>query len=152
MYLFVAIDIIKVCWLILSSFMVSQTGGDSSPLDPHASAAMEFNPIFSPQTSPPSSPTSAVTDASCPVSGATIDSIQTVNIHSHVPIIMELNDPNFSDWRMFFDSALGKFSLDVHVSALTPIIDCDANWYKVDQCIVNWMYSTCSPKILHIVH
>jgi hypothetical protein len=150
MYLYMEVNTIIVGWLILSSFMISQTGNDSSLLNPHASATMEFNPIFSPQTSPPS-PTSAVTDASHLVSGATIDAIRTVNIRSHVPIILELTDPNFSDWRMFFDSTLSKFSLDAHVSASTPILDYDANWYKVDQCIVNWIYSTCSPEVMCIV-
>jgi hypothetical protein len=108
--------------------MVSQTGGDYSLLDPHAFAAMEFNPMFSPQTSPPS-PTSAVTNAS---PGATIDAIQMVNIRSHALVVLELTNPNFSNWHMFFDSTLGKFGLDAHISASTPILDCDANWYKVD--------------------
>jgi hypothetical protein len=52
---------------------------------------------------------------------------------------------------MFFDSALGKFSLNDHVSASTPVIECDTDWYKVDQCIVNWIYTTCSPEVLQIV-
>jgi hypothetical protein len=66
-------------------------------------------------------------DASRPVSNANIDAIQTVNIRSHVSVVLEHNDPNFSNWRMFFDSALGKFGLDTHVSASTPVINRDTN-------------------------
>jgi hypothetical protein len=123
--------------------------------DPHASAAMEFNPMFSPDPSnhsAPSSPSSTTANASRQVSSATVDVIQTVNIRSHIPVVLELTDPNFSDWRRFFDFALGKFGLDAHVSASTPVLERDVSWYKVDQCIVNWIYSTCSPEVLCIVH
>jgi hypothetical protein len=34
---------------------------------------------------------------------------------------------------------------------LTPIIDRNADWYKVDSCIVIWIYMTCSLEVLHIV-
>jgi hypothetical protein len=103
-----------------------------------------------PHTSPPSSPTSEATDAS-QVSSATIDAIQTVNIRSPVPVVLELTDPNFSNWRMFFDSALGKFGLDTH-SALTPVLlDRGSTWYKVDRCIINWMNCTRSSEVLRIV-
>jgi hypothetical protein len=132
--------------------MVSVTDGDLlSPIDSHASAAMDYNPMFSPNTSQPSSPSSTSTADPRSVPSATADTIQTVNIRSHVPIILELNDPNYTDWRMLFDSTIGKFGLDAFISFLTPVIDRDADWYKVDSCIVNWIYMTCSPEVLRII-
>jgi hypothetical protein len=75
--------------------MVSVTDGDRpSPIDSHASAIMDYNPVFSPGNSQPSSPSSASAAASRSVPSATADTIQTVNIRSHVPIVLELNDPN----------------------------------------------------------
>jgi hypothetical protein len=112
---------------------------------------MDYNPVFSPSNSQPSSPSSASAAASRSVPSATVDAIQTVNIRSHVPIVLELNDPNYTDWRMFFDSTIGKFGLDAFISSPTPVIDRDVDWYKVDSCIVNWIYTTCSPEVLCIV-
>jgi hypothetical protein len=52
---------------------------------------------------------------------------------------------------MFFESAAGKFGIDRHISSSTPVIDHDAAWYKVDQCLVNWICITYSQDVLHIV-
>jgi hypothetical protein len=37
--------------------------------------------------------------------------VQTVNIHNHVPIVLDLSDSNYSQWCCFLDSVLGKFGL-----------------------------------------
>jgi FtsP/CotA-like multicopper oxidase with cupredoxin domain len=103
--------------------MVSVTDGDHPFLiDSHASAVIDYNPVFSPNNSQHSSPSSASVAAPRSVSSTTADTIQTVNIRSHVPIILELNDPNYTDWRMFFDSAIGKFGLGAFLSCPTPIM------------------------------
>jgi hypothetical protein len=133
----------QVCWLILSSFMVSQTSGDSSSLDPHwsptpCSPFRPSLPLFSHQRG---------------------DRCFPIGVWRHHPNGQHpftcshragAQRSNFSNWRMFFDFALGKFGLNTHVSASTPVLDCDANWYKVNQCI--WIYTTCSLEILRIVH
>jgi hypothetical protein len=78
--------------------MVSVTDGDLlSPINSHASTVMDYNPMFSPNTSQPSSPSSTSAAAPRSMPSATTDTIQTVNIRSHVPIILELNDPNYID-------------------------------------------------------
>jgi hypothetical protein len=130
-----------------------------TPLDPHASAAMDSNPVFtnpvfsnnSPRSTSSSSVSSGFLDEPRQASRTAVDIVQTVNIRSHVPVTLELTNPNFSEWRMFFKSALGKFGLDSHISTATAVLDRDADWYKVDQCIVNWIYTTCSPEVLQIV-
>jgi hypothetical protein len=33
-----------------------------------------------------------------------------------------------------------------------PVIDRDTDWYKISSCIVNWIYTTYSLEVLHIVH
>jgi hypothetical protein len=47
--------------------------------------------------------------------------LQTVNIKSHVPVVLELTEPNYDEWRTFFDAFIGKFGLGDHLSSLpTP--------------------------------
>jgi hypothetical protein len=75
-----------------------------------------------------------------------------MNIHAHIPVSLELTNPNHSDWRMFFDSTLDQFGLDGHIFASTPLIERDSDWKKVDQCIVNWIFTICSHEVLQIVH
>jgi len=48
--------------------------------------------------------------------------LQTINIKSHIPVILELAMPNYDKLRCFFDAFLGKFSLTSHVSS-PPTID-----------------------------
>jgi hypothetical protein len=37
--------------------------------------------------------------------------VQTVNIHAHVPVLLDMDEANYSPWRCFFDSVLSKFGL-----------------------------------------
>jgi hypothetical protein len=37
--------------------------------------------------------------------------VQTVNIHNHVPMLLDLLDSNYSLWRCLIEFALGKFGL-----------------------------------------
>ena len=41
-----------------------------------------------------------------PLSASTL---QTVNIRSHVPVVLDIAEPNHAEWRCFFDSVIGKF-------------------------------------------
>jgi hypothetical protein len=34
--------------------------------------------------------------------------LQTMNIKSHVPVVLELTEPNYTEWRTFFDAFIGK--------------------------------------------
>ncbi|CAN6311376.1 unnamed protein product [Urochloa humidicola] len=77
--------------------------------------------------------------------------IQSVNIRAHVPIILDLENTSYSQWRRFFDTVFGKFALRDHVdSAATPYTS-DPEWAMVDECIVNWLYTTISADLLDTV-
>ncbi|XP_066396245.1 uncharacterized protein [Miscanthus floridulus] len=69
--------------------------------------------------------------------------LQTVNIKSHIPIVLELATTNYDEWRCFFDAFLGKFGLTSHVSS-PPIAEQrhDPDWRVVDQCILSWLYNS----------
>jgi hypothetical protein len=78
--------------------------------------------------------------------------VQTVNIRNHVPILLDLLDSNYSQWRCLFDSVLGKFGLVSHVRAPPPIIERDAEWRQVDCCLTNWIYTTINKGVFDLVY
>ena len=88
-------------------------------------------------------------DASQP---ASIAVVQTVNIRSHVPILLDLLDSNYSQWRCCFDSVPGKFGLDDIVKTPTPMAQRDAEWRQINCCIVNWLYTTVNKNVFDIIY
>ncbi|XP_039797501.1 uncharacterized protein LOC120662418 [Panicum virgatum] len=73
-------------------------------------------------------------DASQP---ASIAVVQTVNIRSHVPILLDLLDSNYSQWRCCFDSVLGNAT---------------QKWRQINCCIVNWLYTTVNKNVFDIIY
>jgi hypothetical protein len=78
--------------------------------------------------------------------------IQVVNIRNHVPITLDLEDGNYSQWCCFFDSILRKFGLNGHIHDPTPMAERDAKWQLMDPCIINWIPNTMSKSVFDIVH
>ncbi|XP_066351282.1 uncharacterized protein [Miscanthus floridulus] len=78
--------------------------------------------------------------------------LQTVNIKSHVPVLLKLAEPNYDEWRCFFDTFLSKFGLTSHVSPLpTSIQRCDLECRIIDQCVQSWLYNSISKDVCTIV-
>jgi hypothetical protein len=78
--------------------------------------------------------------------------VQTINIRSHVLVVLDLAESNHSQWRSLFESTLGKFGLTAHVASVTLIPDRDAEWTRLDHIVVNWIYTTISKTIFDIVY
>ena len=77
--------------------------------------------------------------------------IQSVNIRAHVPIVLDLENTSYSQWRRLFDTVFGKFGLRDHVdTAATPRFS-DSEWAMIDECIINWLYTTISTDLLDAV-
>ena len=72
--------------------------------------------------------------AAAPPPPLSASALQMVNIRSHVPIVLDVAEPNHADWRCFFDSVIGKFSLASHV-AVRPTCRQrhDSEWMMIDQ-------------------
>ncbi|CAN6183929.1 unnamed protein product [Urochloa humidicola] len=82
---------------------------------------------------------------------ASLAQIQTVNIRAHVPIVLDLENTSYSQWRRLFDTVFGKFGLRDHVdTAATPLFS-DPAWAMINECIVNWLYTTISTNLLDTV-
>ncbi|XP_066379447.1 uncharacterized protein [Miscanthus floridulus] len=119
---------------------------------------MDDNPLFglsmSSAPSSPSSPTSSVTsETPAPTAAAPpVAILQTVNIKSHVPVVLELANPNYDEWRCCFDAFLGKFNLGSHISSPPTAEEChDPAWSVVDQCIISWLYNSIGKDVRDIV-
>ncbi|XP_066309406.1 uncharacterized protein [Miscanthus floridulus] len=119
---------------------------------------MDDNPLFglsmSSAPSSPSSPTSSVTsETPAPTAAAPpVAVLQTVNIKSHVPVVLELANPNYDEWCCFFDAFLGKFNLGSHISSPPTAEQChDPAWSVVDQCIISWLYNSIGKDVRDIV-
>ncbi|CAO2179883.1 unnamed protein product [Urochloa humidicola] len=78
--------------------------------------------------------------------------IQTVNIRSHIPILLDLVEPNYSQWRCLFDTVLGKFGLDGLIKSSTPIEQRTAEWRQLDCYVVNWFYTTVNKSVFDIIY
>jgi hypothetical protein len=104
--------------------------------------------------SPTRSDSSASSDGSpnivVPPAPATV--IQQLNIRNHVPIVLDLKEPNYSQWRCFFDSVLGKFGLGPHVFSPPPLTERDAEWLQNDHAVVNWLYTTIAKSVFDNVY
>jgi hypothetical protein len=109
-------------------------------------SSMDLNPLFEGDVSDDGSSSSHTSADGISYTGSIgsisatppVAVLQTVNIKSHVPVILELANPNYDEWRCFFDGFLGKFNLVSHVSSPpTAAQRHDTDWIVIDQCIVS---------------
>jgi hypothetical protein len=82
---------------------------------------MDRNSLFDPEDSSNSDGESYIGAASVVLPTPRAAILQTVNIKSHVPVVLVLADANYDEWRCFMDAFLGKFNLNSHVSK--PLIE-----------------------------
>jgi hypothetical protein len=75
-----------------------------------------------------------------------------VNIKNHIPVELDLTDSNYTEWRSFFNTVVGKFGLKSHLTSLPSSANRRVpDWVMIDQCILSWMYNTISKDVLAIV-
>jgi len=90
-------------------------------------------------------------DGDFSVAPARSSAIQGISIRHHVPVILDMDEGNYGQWRLFFESTLGKFGLESHVQSTTPSDDRNGEWRRVDSCVVNWILATVSKGVFDIV-
>ena len=77
---------------------------------------------------------------------------QLINIHSHVPVTLDLDDSKFGTWRTYFNIAFRKFGLVDHVDGTTDarLMRANAEWSQIDVCIVSALRHTLlQPPLRH---
>ncbi|XP_062217629.1 uncharacterized protein LOC133917792 [Phragmites australis] len=75
--------------------------------------------------------------------------VHGINIQSRVPIILDLNDANYTAWARSFSAIFGQYGLREHVDGTAAKGDND--WVQNDCAIVSWFYNRISPELLAIV-
>jgi hypothetical protein len=78
--------------------------------------------------------------------------IQQLNIRNHVPIVLDIKEPNYSQWRCFSNSVLGKFGIGSHVFSPPPLDQRDAEWKMKDHALVNWLHTTIAKSVFDNVY
>ncbi|XP_021321303.1 uncharacterized protein LOC110437248 [Sorghum bicolor] len=77
-------------------------------------------------------------------------SYATINVKSHVPIVVNLKLPNFTKWSAFFTAMCGKFGPLSHIDGSIPPRPTDRNWSQPDACIRSWMYGCVDDGVLEL--
>jgi hypothetical protein len=83
----------------------------------------------------------------------TAAALMMVNIKSHVPVVLDIVNPNYQEWRCFLDSVIGKFGLLPRIFQAAPTAAhlAGPEWMMKDQCLVNWLFNTMSRDVMCIV-
>jgi hypothetical protein len=72
----------------------------------------------------------------------------TINIQSHVPIKLELQSPNYTKWKAFFELLCGKFGLLSHIDGTPPPDPHTDEWSKADFSVRSWLYGSVADEVL----
>ena len=105
-----------------------------------------------------SSTTSSSIGATSPASsGATsgaifINPYATVSVKAHVPITLQLKNPNFTRWSAYFHDMCGKFGLLRHLVGPSPVAGqpVDPAWEEADCCVRSWIYGSVAEAVLNM--
>ncbi|RLN17949.1 YEATS domain-containing protein 2-like [Panicum miliaceum] len=90
-------------------------------------------------------------DSAPPPPSSVASTVQMVNIKAHVPLVLDLGDSNYSQWRWLFDTVFGKFGLRDHISSTSHPRRNDPDWVMVDECIINWLYTSVSSPLFKMI-
>jgi hypothetical protein len=111
------------------------------PSTPAASTVVATNNAVVATAAVDSAP-AAVAPLSSPLAG--------VFINQHVPIVLTLNPPKYTQWRMLFEVTFTKTGVDDHID--NPPSSAAPYWLQDDAYIVSWLYNRVSPEIFGLIH
>jgi hypothetical protein len=76
--------------------------------------------------------------------------LAAINAKNHIPFILELDPPNYSTWREMFLTLVGKFGASCHIDGTPTPEEPDATWLAIDCSVHSLIYSSSSPRVLHL--
>ncbi|XP_073366517.1 uncharacterized protein [Aegilops tauschii subsp. strangulata] len=71
-------------------------------------------------------------------------------INQHVPLVLTLTPPNYTQWRTLFEVMFAKSGVTDHI--VDPPRAAAPYWLQDDAHIVSWLYNRVSPEIFGLVH
>ncbi|KAM0855331.1 hypothetical protein ACQ4PT_049856 [Festuca glaucescens] len=93
--------------------------------------------------------TSGPTDSNSTLPAPLSSPLTGVFINQHVPHVLQLNPPNYTQWRTLFEVTFTKLGVDDHI--LNPPAAA-TYWLQDDAYIISWLYNRVSPEIFGLVH
>ncbi|CAN6229284.1 unnamed protein product [Urochloa humidicola] len=76
--------------------------------------------------------------------------VHGINIQSRVPIVLDLDEANYTAWARAFSAVFGQYGLGDHVDG-TVAPQGDSDWVQNDCAIVSWLYNRLATDILTAV-
>uniref|UniRef100_A0ACD6AT67 Uncharacterized protein n=1 Tax=Avena sativa TaxID=4498 RepID=A0ACD6AT67_AVESA len=73
-----------------------------------------------------------------------------VFINQHVPLVLTLHPPNYTQWRTLFEVMFTKSGVADHIH--DPPRAAAPYWLQDDAYVVSWLYNRISPEIFGLVH
>jgi len=73
--------------------------------------------------------------------------VGVLNIHSLVPVTLDLASNNYSKWRRLLLVVLNKYALADHVLSDEPRMD-RPSWVSMESTVLTWLYGTVSAGLL----
>lgn len=73
-----------------------------------------------------------------------------IYINQHVPLVLTLNPPNYTQWRTLFEVMFAKSGVTDHI--FDPPRAAAEYWLQDDAHLVSWLYNRISPEIFGLVH
>ncbi|CAN6329782.1 unnamed protein product [Urochloa humidicola] len=80
--------------------------------------------------------------------------IAMINIRAHVPVVLSMEDSNFSQWRIFFTLTFNKFGLQSHIDGTLDavLMRHDPEWLQIDASIVSLLYTSIDRSLMDAVY
>jgi hypothetical protein len=99
-------------------------------------------------TSPLQSSGTTAATGTLPASAILVAPYATISVKNHIPVTLELQQPNFNQWEPFFTSLCGKFGLLPHVDDTAEARPTDPAWAIADSCVRSWLLGSVGPDVL----
>jgi hypothetical protein len=79
-----------------------------------------------------------------------INPYSTVAVRSHVPVVLEMKNPNYSKWSSFFKTMCGKFGMSSHLNTASTADTTDIAWVQADCAVKSWIQCSCHDDVLDL--
>ena len=88
--------------------------------------------------------------AAAPPQAVVVHPYTAVNIKTHIPVTLEMKNPNFTKWASFFKALCGKFSLRPHIDGPAPPPADDPSWDIAECTVHGWILNTVDDSVLDL--
>jgi hypothetical protein len=84
-----------------------------------------------------------------PPQAVVVHAYTSVNVKTHIPVTLEMKNPNFTKWASFFKALCGKFSLRPHIDGPPPPAS-DPSWDIAECTVRGWILNTVADSVLDL--